>query len=126
MTCWTHFLPFASRQGDSLGVSAYWTVAPHVVVARIYGEACRSLGELVIELLQAILHIPWHCKVHLFFGVVPSQVNSNVSFNLPIFSDGVGFLQGIQEWVEVFLVYVFDAEIVNDRSERNWSGVMLP
>ena len=36
LTCWKNFFPFASRLGDSLGVSAYWTVAPHVGIAQIY------------------------------------------------------------------------------------------
>ena len=44
--CWTNFFPFASMRGDSLGVSLYWTVAPHVGVARIYGDSCRRLGGL--------------------------------------------------------------------------------
>ena len=44
VTCWKNFFRFASRRGDSLGVSAYWTVVPHVGVAQIYGESCRHLG----------------------------------------------------------------------------------
>ena len=46
VTCWKIFFRFASRRGDYLGVSAYWTVAPHVGVDQIYGESCRRLGGL--------------------------------------------------------------------------------
>ena len=37
VTCWTNFFPFASRLGDSLGVSAYWNVLPHAsLIAWLY------------------------------------------------------------------------------------------
>ena len=62
----------------------------------------------------------------LAFVIVPVHCDAAVFFAFPVHCNRVKFLQNIDEMICMFLSNIFDAKLIHDWREANWSGLMLP
>ena len=58
--------------------------------------------------------------------VVPMKLDSDASFTLPVFRYGVVLLQNVHEMSGVCAAFIFDAKVVDDESELDWSRLVYP
>ena len=58
--------------------------------------------------------------------VVPFEVDAAVSVALPIGGDGIVLRETVNEVLGIRFVNIFDAEVVNNKGEVNWSGLVGP
>jgi hypothetical protein len=62
----------------------------------------------------------------LTLGIIPFEVDSDVSTSRPVCGDFVVFFEHLFEMLGVFATDVFDSEVVDDQCELNGSGHVFP
>ena len=80
----------------------------------------------MVELNECLFYIDWHGEVDLSLVIVPIECDSDVSFAHPVFRDVVVESEDFHQVSGVLVAFVFDAKIVNDKSELDWSCLMYP
>jgi hypothetical protein len=75
---------------------------------------------------EGIFNVPRHGEMHLALGIVPIKHESKVSCSFPVGVDCVVLFQYAHEMLDVVLVDVLHAEIVDDECETDGAPVVLP
>jgi hypothetical protein len=76
----------------------------------------------VIKTLEVLGNFVGHADVNNALFVVPVECEANIQVTRPIYGDGV-LIKGVS--VRMFIVNVFNATIVNNKTERDGSGDMV-
>ena len=79
----------------------------------------RQFG--MIELDEGLLDVVWHGEVDLSLVIVPIERDCDVSFALSVFHYLIVLIQNVHEISGVYAAFEFDAEVVDDESELDWS-----
>jgi len=58
--------------------------------------------------------------------IIPLQGEATIPGGIPIFSDLVIFVEGIQEVCDIVPVGIVDGKVIHNQSELDVAGVMLP
>ena len=79
---------------------------------------------VMLELLQCLLNVRWHRKVHLFAGIVPFDGKSAISFSFLFEQARIIFLHHLYQVLSVFFPNVFYPEVVNNKRKSDWMLLM--
>ena len=71
----------------------------------------------MVEIDAEVCNVVFHCEAAGEIGVVPLKVDAGVQVSFPVLSDLIVLFQDCSEVDGVALANVFDAKIVNDKSE---------
>ena len=86
----------------------------------------RTFGRLMLEFVKGCLEIFRHGDVSGACGIVPVNGDSSEEGTGPVYGDGLQFLEGLNEFVGVFLADVLDLKVINDEEENDGLGGVLP
>ncbi len=75
---------------------------------------------------EGIFNVPRHGEMHLALGIVPIERESEVSRSFPVGVDCVVLFQYAHEMLNIVLVDVLHAKVVDDKCETDGATVMLP
>ena len=82
----------------------------------------RTCGGHVHEFVECAGDVAWHGDVDGAGGVVPFEGEAAIEGAGPVGGDGVLCLESVDEMLCVFGADVFDAEVVDDECESDWSS----
>ncbi len=75
---------------------------------------------------EDVFDVPRHGEMHLALGTVPIKRESKVTHSFPVSVDCVVLFQYAHEMLDVVLVNVLHAKVVNNKCETDGVPVMLP
>ncbi len=78
------------------------------------------------EMDEGVFDVPWHGEMHLALGIVPIESESKVLHSFPVGVDCVVLFQYAHEILDVVLVNVLHAKVVNNKCETDGVPVVLP
>ena len=72
----------------------------------------------MVETFEGGWDVPQHGPRYTFFCIISVKINAQVLCACPIVGDGVVFLEESHEVLDMLLVGVFNAEIINAQHKR--------
>jgi hypothetical protein len=104
---------------------AYCTAALYVFFVSVW--LVLWLGwYLVSKMCKCFVHATRHGERHFAFLVIPVECDAKVSISGPIFFNVVVLFQRVDQVLNVFFANVFNAKIINNKCEADWSLLMSP
>ena len=80
----------------------------------------------VVKMLEGICNVGKHGEMDFAVVVVPFQIESKVSFFLPIAGDGIVLLEDFHAMVCMLLANIFHTKIFHTKGERYGTPIMFP
>ena len=78
------------------------------------------------ELGNNLEHVVCHGESSRAFVLVPVEVNASEFFPVPVFCDGVKFLDGVTQIFGVSFTNILDSKITNDEAKGGGTPFVLP
>jgi hypothetical protein len=75
---------------------------------------------------EGVFNVPRHGEMHLALGIVPIECESKVLCSFPVGVNCVVLCQYAHEMLDVVLVDVLHAEVIDDECETDGAPVVLP
>ncbi len=75
---------------------------------------------------EGVFDVPWHEEMHLALGIVPIKHKSKVSRSFPVGVNCVVLFQYAHEMLDVVLVNVLHAKVVDDECKTDGAPVVSP
>lgn len=80
----------------------------------------------MLEVFNCSFNVSRHGYVTGALGIIPGKGEAQILFAFPVNSDRIQVMQGRQYMFSMLPTNVFDAEVINDKGEKDWMCCMAP
>ena len=75
----------------------------------------------ILEFIQSFCNIAWHGDINVIVYIVPFEGRITINRTNRISSDSIKFTKCVDKMVSMVCSYGFDAKIIEDKSEGDWT-----